>query len=94
MANKQKPPKAKTRGSQKDHRADPARVRNPEQKLLRVLRSSGLQMAKDYAKHFQLETELEKPYFLEAVERYNRRKEDRRAGRSVPAQTETPPPAE
>lgn len=71
-------PGSASRGSQKNHQADPARQRNPEKKMLRVLKSSGLEMAQAYAKHFHLESELEKPYFVEAVARYNQKKEDRR----------------
>lgn len=73
-------PGSASRGSQKNHQATPARQRNPEQVMLRVLKSSGLKMAQDYAKHFDLEKELEKPYFKEAVERVLRRREDRRSG--------------
>ena len=71
-------PGSASRGSQKNHQAVPARQRNPEQVMLRILKSSGLQMAQDYAKHFGLEKELEKPYFTEAVARYNQKKEERR----------------
>lgn len=87
-------PGSASRGSQKNHRAEPARERNPEKKMLRVLKSSGLKMAQDYAKHFNLEKELGKPYFLEAVDRINRRKEDRRAGLQMQPAPETQTQAE
>lgn len=77
-------PGSASRGSQKNHRAIPAREKHPERKLLRILQSNGEQLARDYAKHFKIESELDKTYFLEALERVNRRKEDRRSGLVTP----------
>lgn len=94
MANKQKPPSSRTMGSQKNHKADPAWKRNPEKKMLRVLQSSGLKMAQAYAEHFGIQQELKKDYFIQAVERISRRKEDRRSGLQTQSAPETQPQAE
>ena len=76
-------PKAASRGSQKDHLALPARQRNPEQMMLRVLRANGLERARAYAEHFGLQAELEKPYFVDATLKLLMKKEARQAGLSA-----------
>lgn len=72
----------------------PARERHPDRVMRRMIQSSGPEMAIAHAEHYGLQEELKKPYFIEAVARYNRRKEDRRSGLQTQTAPETPPQAE
>ena len=71
--NKKGAPKSVSNGSQGNHQAVPTRERHPERKLLRILQSSGLEQARAYAEHFDIQGELDKSYFVEAKYRLYRR---------------------
>ncbi len=80
MANKNKAPNSKSRGSQKDHQAIPARQQNPESVLIRMVQSNGPDTALTYAKKYGLEKVFNGPTVTNAVQRFFKRKEDRRQG--------------
>lgn len=84
MANQQQKKQHRSAGSQNDHLALPARQRNPESVLIRMIRSNGSDAALAYAKKYDLMRVFNGPAVTHAVWRSFDRREDRRIGLRLP----------